>query len=79
MDNLDSQLTDALHRRLTDQLHGEISGNLFALRIELFNMMSALDLSQEPLRLEIQKLEYMVKITLDSVASVIKDLTTPAN
>ena len=79
MDNCNSQLIDSLHQRLTDQLHGEISGNLFAIRVELFNIMSALDPSQESLRLEILKLKSIAQITLDSVASVVKDLNTSAD
>jgi hypothetical protein len=79
MNNRDTQLINALHQRLVGQLHGEISGNLFAIRVGLFNVMSALDPSEGPLRLEIQKLKDIVQKTLDSVASVTKDLNTPPN
>jgi hypothetical protein len=79
MDNRDFERNDALHQRLVGQLHGEVSGNLFAIRVGLFNVMSALDPSQGALRLEIQKLKDIVIKTLDSVAAVTKDLNTPPN
>ncbi len=70
MDDNYKQLTDALHRQLARQLHDEISGNLFALRVGLFNVMSALDPDQESLKLEIQKLKAITQSTLESVGEI---------
>ena len=79
MDNHDRQLTDALHHRLAGQLHNEISGNLFAIRVGLFNVISALDPTQDLLRLELQKNMNIVQITMESVAAVIEGLSMPSD
>jgi signal transduction histidine kinase len=70
------QLTEALHQRIAGQLHDEVSGNLFALRIGLFNLMSTLDPTQESLRVDIQKLKVIAQATMDVVAIITEELRT---